>query len=186
MVIAVRTSKPIVSRADLEDAQRTLNDRRQRVVHAVTRMNGARAIPESLARRRLFIGNLPGMGQENKRDLSCLTLHAADLLPIETPWRGTPQSPLLLLDTPYRQLIPFSPYDPAMGDANMLFMAKSGGGKTFMAQMFLLMMARANPLIFDRRARRLVPSACRVDGRARHRSGSRGIRDTEPLGSAAE
>jgi type IV secretory pathway VirB4 component len=172
MVIAVRTSKPIVSRADLEDAQRTLNDRRQRVVHAVTRMNGARAIPESLARRRLFIGNLPGMGQENKRDLSCLTLHAADLLPIETPWRGTPQSPLLLLDTPYRQLIPFSPYDPAMGDANMLFMAKSGGGKTFMAQMFLLMMARANPLIFDRRARRLVPSDCRADGRARHRSGS--------------
>lgn len=146
MVISVRTSKPIVSRADIEDA-RTLNDRRQRVVHAVTRMNGARAIPESLAQRRLFIGNLPGMGQENKRDLSCLTLHAADLLPIETPWQGTPQSPLLLLDTPYRQLIPFSPYDPSMGDANMLFMAKSGGGKTFMAEMFLLMMARANPLI---------------------------------------
>jgi type IV secretory pathway VirB4 component len=147
MVIAVRTSKPIVSRADLEEAQRTLNDRRQRVVHAVTRMNGARAIPESLAQRRLFIGNLPGMGQENKRDLSCLTLHAADLLPIETPWQGTPQSPLLLLDTPYRQLIPFSPYDPAIGDANMLIMAKSGGGKTFMAQMFLMMMARANPQI---------------------------------------
>ncbi len=147
MVIAVRTSKPIVSRADLEEAQRTLNDRRQRVVHAVTRMNGARAIPESLAQRRLLIGSLPGMGQENKRDLSCLTLHAADLLPIETPWAGTPQSPLMLLETPYRQLIPFSPYDPSIGDANMLFMAKSGGGKTFMAQMFLLMMARANPLI---------------------------------------
>jgi type IV secretory pathway VirB4 component len=147
MVLAVRTSKPIISRADLEEAQRTLNDRRQRVVHAVTRMNGARAIPESLAQRRLFIGSLPGMAQENKRELSCLTLHGADLLPIETPWQGTPQSPLILLETPYRQLIPFSPYDPSMGDANMLFMAKSGGGKTFMAQMFLLMMARANPLI---------------------------------------
>ena len=147
LVIAVRTSKPIVSRADLEEAQRTLNDRRQRVVHAVTRMNGARAIPESLAQRRLFIGSLPGMAQENKRDVSCLTLHGADLLPIEMPWQGTPQSPLMLLETPYRQLIPFSPYDPSMGDANMLFLAKSGGGKTFMAQMFLLMMARANPLI---------------------------------------
>jgi type IV secretory pathway VirB4 component len=110
-------------------------------------MNGARAIPESLAQRRLFIGSLPGMARENKRELSCLTLHGADLLPIETPWQGTPQSPLILLETPYRQLIPFSPYDPSMGDANMLFMAKSGGGKTFMAQMFLLMMARANPLI---------------------------------------
>ena len=128
-------------------SQRALNDRRQRVIHAMTRMNGARAIPESLAQRRLFIGSLPGMAQENKRELSCLTLHAADLMPIEKPWQGTPQSPLMLLETTYRQLIPFSPYDPSIGDANMLFMAKSGGGKTFMAQMFLLMMARANPLI---------------------------------------
>lgn len=147
LVIAVRTSNPIIGRADLDEAQRTLNDRRQRVVHAVTRMNGARAIPETLAQRRLLIGTLPGMAGENRRDLSCLTLHAADLLPVETAWQGIPQSPLLLLETPYRQLIPFSPYDPSAGDANMLFMAKSGGGKTFMAQLFLLMMARANPLI---------------------------------------
>ncbi|MBK7926018.1 MAG: hypothetical protein IPJ98_00575 [Bryobacterales bacterium] len=147
MAIVVRTSKPIVSRTDVEESQRILNDRRQRVVHAVTRMNGARAIPESLAQRRLWFGSLPGMAQENKREVSCLTLHSADLLPVEMPWRGTPQSPLMLLETPYRQLIPFSPYDPSIGDANMLFMAKSGGGKTFMAQMFLLMMARANPLI---------------------------------------
>jgi type IV secretory pathway VirB4 component len=147
LAIAVRTSKPIISRADLDEAQRILNDRRQRVIHAITRMNGARAIPESLAQRRLFIGTLPGVAQENKRELSCLTLHAADLLPIEVPWRGTPQSPLMLIETAYRQLIPFSPYDPSIGDANMLFMAKAGGGKTFMAQMFLLMMARANPLI---------------------------------------
>jgi hypothetical protein len=60
LVIAVRTSKPIVSHADLDEAQRTLNDRRQRVIHAITRMNGARAIPESLAQRRLFISSLPG------------------------------------------------------------------------------------------------------------------------------
>jgi type IV secretory pathway VirB4 component len=53
----------------------------------------------------------------------------------------------MLLETTYRQLIPFSPYDPSIGDANMLFMAKAGGGKTFMAQMFLVMMARANTQI---------------------------------------
>lgn len=100
-----------------------------------------------MAQRRLFIGSLPGMGQENKRDLSSLTLHGADLLPIEMPWHGTPQSRLILLETLYRQLIPFSPYDSSIGNANMLFLAKSDRGKTFMAQMFLLMMARANPLI---------------------------------------
>jgi type IV secretory pathway VirB4 component len=147
LVVTVRTSKPVASRSDLEEAQRELNRRRERVIHAVGRMNGARAIPESLAQRRLFLSSLPGMAQPNQRETSALTLHAADLLPIETPWRGTVQSPLILLETPYRQLIPFSPYDASMGDANMLFMAKSGGGKTFMAQMFLLMMARSNPLI---------------------------------------
>src|SRR5437762_6463750 len=147
LVVTIRTSKPVASRSDLEEAQRELNRRRERVIHAVGRMNGARAIPESLAQRRLFLSSLPGMAGPNQREMSALTLHAADLLPIETPWRGTVQSPLILLETPYRQLIPFSPYDSSMGDANMLFMAKSGGGKTFMAQMFLLMMARSNPLI---------------------------------------
>jgi type IV secretory pathway VirB4 component len=53
----------------------------------------------------------------------------------------------MLFETPHRQLIPFSPFDSSLGDANLLIMAKSGGGKTFMAQLFLLMMARANPLI---------------------------------------
>src|SRR5215469_18897164 len=66
---------------------------------------------------------------------------------IESPWKGTPQSPLILVETPYRQLVPFSPFDPSLSDANVLITAKSGGGKTFMAQLFLTMMARMNPLI---------------------------------------
>src|SRR5262249_16812812 len=36
---------------------------------------------------------------------------------------------------------------PGLGDANMLIMAKSGGGKTFMAQLLLLMLARSNAQI---------------------------------------
>ena len=110
-------------------------------------MNGARGIAEMLAQKRMFFGGLPAMAEENKREIDMLTLNAADLLPVELPWTGTPHSPLALLETPSRQLIPFSPFDSSLGDANMLVMAKSGGGKTFMAQLFLLMMARANPLI---------------------------------------
>jgi len=53
----------------------------------------------------------------------------------------------MLFDPPSRQLIPFSPFDSTLGDANLLIMAKSGAGKTFMTQGFLLMMARAKPLI---------------------------------------
>ena len=147
LTIAVRTSRPARNRMEREQAERILADRRQRALHAITRMNGARGIAETLAQKRFFFSGLPGQGEPNKRETDVLTLHAADLLPVEMPWTGTPNSPLMLVETPYRQLIPFSPFDPSMGDANQLIMAKSGGGKTFMTQGFLLMMARAKPLI---------------------------------------
>jgi len=147
LIVTVRTSKPGRNRLERDEAERVLADRRQRVLHAIARMNGGRGIPESLAQKRLFFTGLPAMGGENRRELDLLTLNAADLLPVEVPWRGARHSPLMLWETPYRQLVPFSPFDSSLGDANMLVMAKSGGGKTFMAQLFLLMMARANPLI---------------------------------------
>jgi len=147
LILTTRTSKPSRNRTEREEAERVLSDRRQRLLHAIARMNGSRGIPETLAQKRLFFAGLPAMGGENRRELDLLTLNAADLLPVEMPWRGTEHSPLMLLETPYRQLVPFSPLDAGLGDANMLIMAKSGGGKTFMAQVFLLMMARANPQI---------------------------------------
>ena len=147
LIVTTRTSRPSRNRMEREEAERILSDRRQRVLHAIARMNGGRGIPETLAQKRLFFTGLPAMGGENRRELDLLTLNAADLLPVEMPWRGTRHSPLMLLETPYRQLLPFSPFDSSLGDANILIMAKSGGGKTFMAQLFLLMMARANPQI---------------------------------------
>jgi hypothetical protein len=147
LVIATRTSHPAVTTTDLEQAERTLDNRRQQLLYAIARMNGAKAVAETLAKRRLFFCSLPGMADADKRDQDLLTSNAADLLPVEMPWRGTPRSPLFLLETPYRQLIPFSLFDPGLSDANMLVMAKSGGGKTFMVQQFLLMAARDNPLI---------------------------------------
>lgn len=59
------------------------------------------------------------MASPDQRDQDVLTTNAADLLPVETPWQGTPRSPLFLLETPYRQLIPFSLFDPSMSDANL-------------------------------------------------------------------
>ena len=147
LTIAVRTSRPARNLFEAEQAERILADRRQRVLHAITRMNGARGIPETLAQKRFFFSSLPGLGEANKREIDILTLHAADLLPVEMPWKGTPNLPEMLFETPYRQLIPFSPFDSSLGDANVLIMAKSGGGKTFLAQLKLLMMARARPLV---------------------------------------
>jgi hypothetical protein len=147
LVIGTRTSRPAVTTADLEQAERKIDGQRQRLLYAIARMNGAKAVAETLAKRRLFFGSLPAMADADKRDHDLLTSNAADLLPVEMPWRGTPRSPLFLVETPYRQLIPFSPFDPGLSDANMLVMAKTGGGKTVMVQQFLLMAARDNPLI---------------------------------------
>jgi len=141
LLIGLRTSNPIRNSKEPEDAERILADRRQRVLHAVARMNGARGIPETLAQKRIYIGTLPGMAEETKREQECLTLHAADMLPAEVPWQGL-ASAAILLETPSRQMVPFSPFDASLGDANMLIMAKSGGGKTFMVQLLLLMLGR--------------------------------------------
>lgn len=147
LVLGTRTSIPAITSSDLESAERTINSRRQQLISAVSRMNGAKGITETLAKKRLFFSSLPGMAQEDRRDHDLLTSNAADLLPVEMPWRGTPKSPLFLLETPYRQLIPFSFFDPQLADANLLVMAKTGGGKTLMAQMLLSMAARINPLV---------------------------------------
>ncbi|HLJ25272.1 MAG TPA: hypothetical protein VKY85_01025 [Candidatus Angelobacter sp.] len=147
VVIGTRTSKPAITRTDYEEAERLINNRRQQLIYAVARMNGAKAVAETLAKRRLFFSSLPGMGEQDRREQDLLTSNAVDLLPVETPWQGTPRSPLFLVETPYRQLIPFSPFDPGLSDANVLTMAKSGGGKTLMTQLLLSMAARANPLV---------------------------------------
>jgi type IV secretory pathway VirB4 component len=147
VVIGTRTSQPAITTSELEAAERTINNRRQQLLYAVARMNGAKAVAETLAKRRLYFSSLPAMGEEDLREQDLLTSNAADLLPVESPWQGTPRSPLFLLETPYRQLIPFSLFDPSLSDANLLAMAKSGGGKTLMVQQLLLMASRANPLV---------------------------------------
>src|SRR5260370_12058661 len=145
LVIATRTSKPGRNHLEHEQAERILADRRQRVLHAITRMNGARGIPETLAQKRLFFSGLPAMAVENKRALHSLTLHTADLLPVEMPWRGTPNSPLMLFETPYRQLVPFSPFDSGLGDATMLIMPNPAAPKTLLPQLFPLPMCSSIP-----------------------------------------
>ncbi len=147
LTLVTRTSIPAVTLAELEQAERVISDQRQRILSAIARMNGAKGVSETLAKKRIFFNSLPGMAEENKREHDVLTTNAADLLPAEMPWTGTPRSPLFLLETPYRQLIPYSPFDPSLSDANMLLLAKTGGGKTFMVQQLLLMSSRDNPFV---------------------------------------
>jgi len=106
--VVIRTSQPAVTLGDLERSERELANRTQEVLNAFTHMNGAKAVAETIAKRRIFIGSLPGMAEADKREQDVLTSNAADLVPVEMPWTGTRRSPLILFETPYRQLIPFS------------------------------------------------------------------------------
>ena len=138
LCVVARTSQPAISLRDLEKSERELANRTQEVLNAFTHMNGAKAVAETIAKRRIFLGTLPGMAEADKRDQDMLSSNVADLVPVEMPWTGTRRSPLILFETPYRQLIPFSMFDPDLSDANGLLMAKSGGGKTLAAQQMLL------------------------------------------------
>ena len=142
LTIGVRTSKAAHTTAEYEEAEREIASRKQQILHIISRMNGASGLTEDIAQRRIFLSSLPGLAGEDKRELDLLSCHAADLLPLEMPWTGTPRSPLMLIETPYRQLIPFSPFDPDLSDANMLVAAASGHGKSMMTGQMLLQAAR--------------------------------------------
>jgi hypothetical protein len=142
ITIGVRTSKAAHTTAEYEEAEREIASRKQQILHIISRMNGASGLTEDIAQRRIFLSSLPGLAGEDKREIDLLSCHAADLLPLEMPWTGTPRSPLMLIETPYRQLIPFSPFDPDLSDANMLVAAASGHGKSMMTGQMLLQAAR--------------------------------------------
>ena len=93
VVLAIRTSTPIQSRRDLEEQERVLADRRE---WASARPHADEWRPGLAGRSgetSFYINGLPGMTEENKREHDCFTLHAADLLMVESPWkeRRTPR-----------------------------------------------------------------------------------------------
>jgi len=147
LTIGVRTSRAAHTTAEYEEAEREVASRKQQILHIISRMNGASGLTEDIAQRRIFLSSLPGLAGEDKREIDLLSCHAADLLPLEMPWTGTPRSPLMLIETPYRQLIPFSPFDPDLSDANMLVAAASGHGKSMMTGQMLLQAARQDTRI---------------------------------------
>lgn len=147
LTIGVRTSETVRNDRHLEEQQNILADRRSKVLTAIQRMNGAKALPETIAQKRMFVHTLPGCADPAKRENQVLTLHAADLLGNEMPWAGLPEKPTILLETPSRQLIPFSPFASSLTNANILITGESGSGKTFNTQMLLLSLARANAMV---------------------------------------
>jgi hypothetical protein len=142
MLIGIRTSAPAWSSEQYEKAERELANRRQQVLHVIAHMNGARGLTETLATRRIYLSTLPGLAENDRRELDLLTPHGADLLPLELPWSGMTRSPLMLFETPYRQLLPFSPFDPALENANAIIAATSGTGKSVLVGKMLLTCAR--------------------------------------------
>jgi hypothetical protein len=143
VTIAFRTSLPFATAAQCEAAEQEIADRREHIMHVISRMDGATGLPESgWAQVRTLIGTLPGQAEADNREMEILSCHAADLAPVEMPYAGTPRSPMMLFPTPYRQLLPFSMFDPSMENANAIIAATSGTGKSMLVQAMLLAAGR--------------------------------------------
>jgi TraG P-loop domain len=142
VVVGIHTSAAAWTSQEYDAAERQLAHRRQQVLHTIGRMNGARGFSESLATRRLFLSSLPGLAEDDRRDHDLLTPHAADLTALELPWAGTTRSPLMLFETPYRQLVPFSPFDPNFENSNAIIAGTTGTGKSVLVGKMLLTCAR--------------------------------------------
>jgi hypothetical protein len=141
--IAFRTSLPFASAPQLSDAEQQIADRREHVLHVISRMDGATGLPEAgRAQLRAVFSTLPGQAGKDLREMELLTAHAADLVPVEMPWNGTPRSPMMLFPTPYRQLLPLSPFDSSLENANAIIAATSGTGKSMLVQKMLLTAGR--------------------------------------------
>lgn len=142
VTIAYRTSTQYVGDTQYEEASKELMARRQKIMHVISRMDGAAALPESMAQLRMFLNTLPGLATKDKRDHDLLTSNAADLMPVDMPWAGTPRTPAMLFTSKWRQLIPYSPFDESHPNANAIICAESGGGKSMLVQQMLLTMGR--------------------------------------------
>ncbi len=86
--ITYRTSKPATTSKEYEQAERQLASCRQQLLQVIARRNGANALAETLAKRRIFFGTLPGLASSDRREMDLLSEHAADLVPLEMPWSG--------------------------------------------------------------------------------------------------
>ena len=54
--VVVRTSRHAATFGELEQAERELANRTQEVLNGFTHMNGAKAVTETIAKRRIFLG----------------------------------------------------------------------------------------------------------------------------------
>ena len=161
----------------------SFGNRRQQILHIVSQLNGARAYGESLAQREVADLTMPGMASEDSRDHDLLTTHAADLVPVEMPWAGTPRTPLMLFETPYRQLIPFSPFDAGLENANAIVAAASGAGKERSRRTDVVDLQPAGCAGLDHRAWRFLPPGRDVHGRPDDLHVARQPADDQPVRS---
>jgi len=82
---------PAVTTKELEQSERAIDNQCQQLLYAISRMNGAKAVLKSLAKKRLFFSSRSangGAGQERPglAHLECGRSCASK----RTPWRGTP------------------------------------------------------------------------------------------------
>ena len=63
LVIGTRTSQPAVTTSELEQAERTIDNRRQQLLYAIARMNGAKAVARDTGQETAVLQFTSGHGR---------------------------------------------------------------------------------------------------------------------------
>ena len=152
MELAIIVSSSTVARTAAEHtkAEQELAQRVESVLQGFGQVNGGRGYREDTALLPTFISFLPGVhGVRNtNRELTLLSGHSADFVPIEIPWRGTHDgTPAFLTRTREATLLCFNPFSPELTNGNILVSGKTGSGKSFLIKQLLLQLQVLNPRI---------------------------------------
>jgi type IV secretory pathway VirB4 component len=150
LAVIVSTSTPACTESERNQAAQELSRRIEAVLHALGQMNGARGYREDVAQFPIFVSLLPGLHgvRPTCREFTLLSGQAADLIPLERPWRGTTAGvPAFLSPTREDVLLRLNPFSPEYTNANMLVTGKTGSGKSFLIKQLLLQLQILNPRV---------------------------------------
>lgn len=130
-----------------EDSLELLKKAVNKVMSAMSDMEGAIGYAETHANFRLFYSSFPGCGRfENFRNKKLYTSYISDLLPVF----GPPQSvsePVLLLRNEYNTITYFNPLSSHFKNRNGIIFASSGAGKSFTLNYLIMNTLAEDPII---------------------------------------
>ena len=114
-----------------------LHRRTEAVRSAVQNLRTAQLQDEVITQLPAFLAMLPGAGPYQLRRKGGTSSNAADMVPIQAPFRGSSRA-VSILETPEGDVVRFDPADASLNSHHAVIVADTGSGKSFSIGQFLL------------------------------------------------